>query len=309
MCGMGDAQAQRNTVGAAYAVGAYLMWGFFPVYWKALSHVSALEVLFHRMLWSMLLLAGLITALRRWPQALAVMTAPRQVLLLTATTSLLAVNWLLFIWAVNDGHVLETSLGYFINPLVNVVLGVIFLGERLRRWQAAAVLLAAAGVLVLTLATGTPPWIALALAGTFGVYGLLRKMSPVEPVTGLLVETGLLAPVALGYLAWTHAGGGGALGNDGWTDALLVLGGAVTAAPLLLFAAAARRLRYATLGLFQYIAPSLHFMLAVAVYGEPLRPAHLVTFACIWAALALYAGESWLQSRKPVETVETVRSG
>lgn len=289
---MNQGSANHNVAGTAYALGAYLMWGFFPVFWKALGHVPALEILFQRVIWSALFLAGMVTLTRGWRQVRALLRTPRQMALLTATTALIGVNWLIFIWAVNADRVLETSLGYFINPLVNVVLGVLFLGERLRRWQTLAVLLAAAGVLNLTAATGVPPWIALTLAVTFGLYGLLRKISPVEPLVGLLVETGIMMPVALAYVLWLQATGTGSFGLDWGTDALLILGGAVTMAPMIMFNAAARRLRYATLGVLQYLAPSLHFILAVHLYGEPLTAAHLVTFACIWTGIALFAGDA-----------------
>lgn len=276
-------------VGVVFGLGAYFIWGFLPLYMKAVASVPAPEVLAHRIIWSLLLLAGLVAARRRWQPLLALARDPRTIFLLGITALLIGVNWLIYIWAVNSGHVLDTSLGYFINPLVNVALGVVVLRERLRKAQVGAVLLATLGVGTLAVAQGSLPWISLALAFSFSLYGLIRKMAPADPLTGLLAETALLAPLALIYLATF---GGGSFGRSTSIDLLLVLSGLATAAPLLMFAAAGKRLRYATLGVLQYIAPTIQFLLAVLLFEEPLSAAHVVTFACIWAGLAIYAADA-----------------
>lgn len=285
-----DHLRRERLLGVLSGLGAYGIWGFFPMFWKTLGHVPAMEVLAHRIVWACLLLGLAIIAMRRRRPLLQALASRRVVGTLALTTLLIAVNWLVFIWAVNSGRVLETSLGYFINPLVNVLLGVVFLKERLRPWQLAAVGLAAIGVLVLTLAQGAAPWASLVLGFTFGFYGLLRKRCPVDGIVGLTIETALLAPFAAAWLLWL--GGAGAFGDDGGTDLLLIVGGILTTVPLLLFVGAAHRLRLATVGLLQYIAPTLHFVLAVALYGEPLTAAHLITFGCIWGGIALYVGDT-----------------
>jgi len=292
-----DSGAPRNeaALGVVLGLGAYLTWGFLPLYMKAVASVPAPDILAHRVIWSLLLLVGVVAVMRRWQPLAALARDPRTLGLLGLTALLIGVNWLIYIWAVNSGHVLETSLGYFINPLVNVALGVIVLGERLRKAQIGAVSLAAAGVVILAVAQGSLPWISLALAFSFSLYGLIRKMAPADPLTGLLAETALLAPLALIYLVTL---GGGSFGQSGSIDLLLILSGAVTAAPLLMFAAAGKRLRYATLGLLQYIAPTIQFLLAILLFREPLSAAHLVTFACIWIGLAVYAVDAVRVARR-----------
>lgn len=279
--------------GVAYGLAAYLWWGFGPVYFKAVSHVPALEVLAHRVLWSAALLVVLMLALGRRADLGAALRNRRTRLTLMGSMSLVAVNWFVFIWAVNHGHVLQASLGYFVNPLLNVALGTVFLRERLRRPQVVAVALALVGVVWLSVGLGEPPTIALLLAGSFGFYGLLRKTVAADGMTGLTAETVMLLPAALAYLAYLGASGHLVFAHhDRGTDLLLVAAGAVTAFPLLWFANAARRLRYATVGLLQYLAPTGQFLLAVAVYGEAFTQAHLVSFAFIWAGLALYSFDS-----------------
>ncbi len=280
--------------GVAYAVATYLAWGLLPLYFKALRGVPAIEVLAHRVVWSLLLLAVVLGA-RAGARGFA---APfRRLPILAVTTALIASNWLVYIWAVQSGRVLEASLGYFVNPLVNVLLGVAFLGEALSARQRAAVALAGAGVAVLVVRAGTFPWIALALASSFGLYGLLRKRAGVEAVGGLLAETALLAPLALGYLAFRAASGAGAFGSAPPVSLLLLAAGPITALPLVGFGLAVRRLRLSTMGLVQYLAPSGQFLLAVLVYREPFGPAHAVAFACIWASLALYSWDAIVRTR------------
>jgi chloramphenicol-sensitive protein RarD len=286
-------RSSRAASGAAFASAAFGAWGLLPIYWKALSDVPLLELLAHRIWLSAAFALVLLAATRRIGVAREVLAQPRARNALVASASLIALNWGLFIFSVARGDVLASSLGYFLNPLVNVALGVVFLRERLRPLQAAAVSIAAAGMGVLAVASGGLPWISLALAVSFGFYGLLRKAAPVTPVVSLAVETTLLAPLALGYVAWLGLSGEAGLGRvSGGTIALLAASGVLTGLPLLAFAAAAARLRLATLGLFQYLAPSLHFLLAVGLYGEPFAGPQLVAFGSVWVGLALYSADS-----------------
>lgn len=276
--------------GTLYALGAYGLWGVLPLYWKWLSALPASTILAHRVVWSLAVSALLLSVGRRWRELRQVLSGRATLVPLLATSALIGSNWLVFIWAVNHARVLEASLGYFLTPLVNVALGRAFLGERLLPLQGWAVALAGCGVAWLALGVDEVPWVALFLAGTFALYGLLRKLAPVSPVPGLAVETLLLAPAAGAWLAWLELRGGGAFGDaDPGVVALLLASGAVTAAPLLLFAAAARRLPLSTLGFFQYIGPSLTFLLAITVFAEPLTGDQAVTFGFIWAALALFS--------------------
>lgn len=289
-------ESQVSRTGLAQGIGAYLLWGLLPLYFTLLSRVGAGEIVATRILWSLGLLVLLIVATRRWAKLRAALTNRRVLLMLTASAALIAINWLVFIWAVFNHHVLEASLGYFLNPLVNVVLGLLVLRERLDRVQTAAVLLAALGVLVLASGAGAGLWISLTLAITFGFYGLVRKLAPVESLEGLTIETALLAPLAALYLWWL--GDAIAFGSSLGLSLLLAAAGVVTAVPLLLFAAAARRLRYSTLGLLQYLAPTLQFILAITVFGEHMTLAHATCFALIWAGLFLYAGHGTLRARR-----------
>lgn len=296
---MNRSDPPKDTGGLLLAVGAFTVWGVLPLYFYILKRVPAVQVLSHRVVWSVLLLLGIVLVLGRGRAILAAARG-RTLLLLTASAALIAVNWLVYIWAVQHQHVLEGSLGYFINPLVNVALGVAVLGERLRRWQGVAIAIAALGVAILAVTGGGALWISLLLAGSFGLYGLVRKVAAIDALGGLTVETVLLTPVALIALFHVSATGQASFGQEWTLDALLVLAGAITAAPLLMFAAAARRMPLATLGLLQYIAPTLQFAEAVLVFGEPVRPVHLVTFAMIWAGCALYAWDSLRAARAPL---------
>ncbi len=286
----------ERTRGLAYALAAYLSWGLLPLYFKALRPVPALEILAHRVLWSLALLAGLLAARGGW----AAFRAPfrrDKLPLLAVTTTLISVNWLVYIWAVQVGRVLEASLGYFVNPLVNVLLGVLFLGESLSGRQRAAVALAGVGVAVLVVRAGTFPWISLVLATSFGLYGLLRKRAAVDPVGGLLGETALLAPPALAYLALRAEAGTGAFGTNPGVTVLLAAAGVITALPLVWFTLGIHRLRLSTMGLLQYVAPSGQFLLAVLLYREPFGPAHAAAFVFIWASLAIYSWDAWARTR------------
>jgi chloramphenicol-sensitive protein RarD len=282
-------------VGLLSALGCFSFWGMFPIYFKLLQHVPALEVLAHRILGSAVLLLAILLARREWSALRAEFRNRRRLGFYLLTALLISGNWLLYIWAVQQGRILEASLGYYINPLVNVLLGVLFLSERLNPRQLFAVLIAAIGVLVLVIGHGVFPWISLTLAFSFGSYGLLRKKAGHPPTLGLCVETVLIAPVALLFLAVL---GGGALGAvNGATDALLLAAGPVTVFPLLMFLLATQRLRLSTVGLIQYLTPTLQFLLAIAVYREPFTAIHLTAFGCIWLALALYSMDAWFGHR------------
>ncbi len=293
MTGTGHAARRERALGLAYGVAAYATWGFIPIYFKAVRDVPVLEVLCHRVLWAQLLLLALCWHAGQLGELRQALRVGRTLALLSATTFLIAVNWLVYIYAVVNGRILEGSLGYFINPLVNVLLGVMVLKERLERPVLVAVLIAAAGVLWLALDSGRPPWVSLTLAVTFGLYGLLRKLSHVGALTGLTVETVLLLPPAVALLAWSGVGGDVVfLSGSRLIDALLVFAGPVTAVPLLWFTGAARRLPLSTLGFLQYLSPTLQFLLAVVLYHESFSTARGVAFGCIWTALAIFAVHS-----------------
>lgn len=289
---------KTDRTGVWLAVAAYGLWGVLPVYWKALQQVSALEILAHRIVWSALFLAGLLSLRGQWARFRDGWNRA-SLRRYGLAAALLAVNWLTYIWAVNAGRIVETSLGYFINPLVSVALGVVVLRERMRWTQAGCVLLAAAAVVGLTLHQGVLPWVALVLAGSFALYGLLKKTAPLPALPGLALETTLLAGPALVGLGLGEAGGRAAFGHAGLgITLLLMLTGVVTALPLLLFAAAAPRVTLTTLGLLQYLAPSVQLVLGVAVYGEPFGRQRAVAFGLIWLALAGYSLEGMWRARR-----------
>jgi len=286
-------KSKSDTVwGVVSAVSAFLIWGISPIYWKALRAVPAYEIVLHRMAWSFFLLVPLIIIMRRWQELKDALKNYRTLLMLLFTALIVGGNWLLYIWAVNNDYLLQASLGYFINPLVNVVLGMVFLKERLRPLQTVAVLLAAAGVLYLTVYYGAFPWIALALAVSFGLYGLIRKIAPVGALVGLTVETLLLSIPALVYLFYLDSHGAGSFLRVSLKLDLLLMGCALaTATPLLLFTLGARRLYLSTTGLLQYVAPSCMFVIAVLLFREPFAMAETVTFIFIWTALAIFSSD------------------
>jgi chloramphenicol-sensitive protein RarD len=294
-----SAEAHALRRGLLYGFAAYASWGFMPVYIKSVRAAPVLEVLSHRILWAFVLLLLIVWRRGELPDLASAVRKPRTLVVLAASTTAIAVNWLVYIWAVTTAHVLDSSLGYFINPLVNVLFGVAILHERLDRTVRVAVAIAGAGVLWLAVRGGHFPWIALALATSFGSYGLLRKLAPVGALVGLTIETALLAPLAGGYLAWAVANGRAAIfSGSPALDALLLVAGPVTAIPLLFFAGAARRLPLSTLGFLQYVSPTLQFLLAVLLYREPLDGPRLVAFALIWTALALFAVHTARASRR-----------
>jgi chloramphenicol-sensitive protein RarD len=286
--------------GILAGIGAYIFWGLFPIYWRLLEQDPAIEILAHRMVWSLVFMAVILTIQKEWAWLKHAMRNRRTVMIYTLAAVLLALNWYTYIWAVNAGFVVEASLGYFINPLVNFLLGVIFLGEKLRRWQVAAVILAALGVVYLTVSYGSLPWISLVLAFTFATYGLIKKTASLESMHGFSLETIVLFLPAMAYLLYRDASGVGAFIHQGWVvTVLLILAGPVTSIPLLLFGYAARRIPLSMLGFIQYITPTLQFLLGVFVYFEPFPKARLVGFCIIWLALLLYSLEGVLFNRKP----------
>lgn len=290
--------AQAPGAGVPAALSAYIFWGLAPIYFKFIQAAPALEIIAHRILWSIPILAGFLLLRDGRAFCSRLRLPPRTVLMLLLSGVLVMSNWLIFVWAVINDRILATSLGYFIGPLVYFVLGFLFLQERLTRVQQFGVLLAAVGTVYLGWYLGTPPWISLSLALTFGIYALVRKMLPVGPMVGLLWETLLLALPALAFIAWSASSGTLYFGSAGMrTDLLLALAGLVTVLPLIWFNVAARTLRLSTLGFLQYIAPTMTFLLSVFVYDEPFTQGHAVAFGCIWLALALVSLETWRKSR------------
>ena len=294
--------AAEDRSGLIAGLAAFGTWGLIPVYWKLFTNLSAAEILAHRFVWTTLFLIALLSWQQRWPEVRQATRSRRALLYCFASGLAISVNWLVFIWAVNVGRVIETSLGYFMTPLVNVLFGAVFLRERLTRWQFVSVLLALLGVLNLTFGYGRFPWLALTLCVSFGLYGLLRKKSGVRPIPGLFLETTLLTPVAAGYLVYLETVGTGALGSAGPPMFLLLAStGIVTGLPLVWFGHAARHLRLTTLGFLQYLAPSCSFFLGVFLYHEPFTRAHLITFTFIWLALIIFTVEAvwrWRSERE-----------
>jgi chloramphenicol-sensitive protein RarD len=294
--------------GLVFAALAYVSWGLFPLYFHELSRVDAFEIVVHRSLWSFVFVWVVLLATGRVQWLAGIAQRPRLWGQFVLSALLLSANWLLYVWSVNHGHVVEASLGYFVTPLVNVLLGTWVLKERPRRLQWIALAVAASGVLWLTLTVGRPPWIALGLAGSFGCYGLLRKTAPLGALEGLALETMAIAPIAIVALAViAHARGGVFAGIDGTSIAWLLLAGPMTAIPLLLFAAGARRITMGTLGTLQYLSPSLQLLLGVTWFGEPLEGKRLVGFALIWLALAVYSADGflWMRRRRGAASLAT----
>jgi chloramphenicol-sensitive protein RarD len=292
-----DATSEHRA-GLLAAVGAFLIWGLFPLYLRALADVPPLQVIGHRVAWCCLFVLIWLALRGELPAVRTAFSTPGVVPRLTLSAVLISVNWLVYVWAVGNGHVVDSSLGYFINPLVSVLLGVVVLRERLNVAQKVAVGLAAAGVVYLTIVVGRLPWIALTLAFSFGLYGLIRKVVAVEAVPGLAVETMLLTPLAVAYLLWCEAQGSGSFGHTTVTiSTLLALSGIATALPLGLFSFGARRIPLSTVGLIQYLGPTLQLLLGVTVFGEPFTAVRAVGFVLIWLALAVYAADGLRRAR------------
>ena len=294
----------RAASGPLAATAAFLSWGLLPIYWRALQQVPAIEILCHRIVWSVLFTGAILTAQHRWTEVGRILGSRKNLLVLLVSSVLVGLNWLTYIYAVNSAYVLEASLGYYINPLVNALIGAVFLKDRLRPWQTAAICLAGAGVLNMLIGYGRFPFLALTLALTFGFYALVRKTAQVKPLPGLFVEVLISGVPALIYLMLLEHHGSGALGHAGpLIDLLLIGAGAITVLPLLSFIHAARTLRLVTVGLFQYITPTCVLLLGVFVYHEHFTSAHLVTFGCIWCGIAVYSWEGFwtlkrLEARK-----------
>lgn len=291
-----DSGARR---GFALALGAYLLWGLLPFYMKALAHLPLAEVVAHRIIWSVPIAAAVLIWLGRTADFKAALRSPRMLAMAALTATLITANWSIYVWAIAVGRTVETALGYYINPLVNVMVGALLLGERLNRMQMVAVALAAVAVIVLTVESGTLPWVSLALAFSFAAYGFFRKTLPIGPSQGFLLEVLLLSIPSLGYVIWLAVTGQGHFATGSTEDTLLFLGsGVVTAVPLLLFAFGARLLRLSTIGIMQYIAPTIVFLIAVFVFGEPFDATKAIAFGLIWVALVIYTWSMLVASRR-----------
>src|ERR1043166_2291289 len=288
----------RETLGLVAGVACFATWGLIPVYWKLIASVPATEILAHRFVWTTIFLSSLLTWQRRWSEVVANVRSRRALIYCLTGGIAIATDWFLFIWAVNIGHVVETSLGYFMTPLMNVLFGALFLRERLTRWQFVSVLLAMLGVLNLTFGYGRFPWIAVSLCISFGLYGLLRKKSGTAAIPGLFIETILLLPLAIIFLVYLQRSGALVFGRAGWwLSVLLVSTGVVTAVPLFWFGYATRHLRLITVGFLQYLSPIGSFFLGVFLYHEPFTRGHLITFSLIWIALIIFTAEAVVRWR------------
>lgn len=301
-------QTARWRAGLAYGIAAYALWGVMPIYFRQIASVPSLDIVAHRIVWSLLILGLLLTVARAWHQVAAAFRNRRILLTLLLTAVLIGTNWLLYVYAINNGHILAGSLGYYLNPLANILLGRFLLGERLSPRQWAAVGIAGAGVAVLAVGAAGTLWISLILCFSFATYGLLRKVIAVDSLAGLSIETALLFPIALGWLLLGGASGRPMFDHDGTINAYLIAAGVVSTVPLLCFTAAARRLPYSTVGMLQFLAPTLQFVLAVWLYGEQLTTAHAIAFGAIWLALALYVS-SLLSDRRASKARATAELG
>jgi len=296
--------------GILNGIAAYLLWGVFPIYWKLLHDVPAMQVIGHRIIWSFALLILFILLTKQWKEFRSAALTPKTLAIYSIAGALLTVNWLVYVWGVNAGFIVETSLGYFINPLISVLLGVIFLHEQLRPTQWIPVVLATAGVTYLTVAYGRLPWIALSLAFSFGFYGFVKKLAPLGSLYGLTLETGIVFPIALLYLAFVALSGTGAFSHEGaQIDLLLIGAGVVTTIPLLMFASAARQIPLTVVGLLQYIAPTMQFLIGVFLYKEPFDRAHMIGFGVVWIALVIFWVENFMANRMPVQPIPEMGEG
>ncbi len=296
--------------GILNGIAAYALWGFFPIYWKFLHQVSALQVIGHRISWSFILLIIIIFLTRQWKDFRSAALTPKIISIYAIASVLLTINWLVYVWGVNAGFIVETSLGYFINPLLSVLLGVIFLRERLRPAQWIPVGIAAIGVIYLTVVYGRLPWIALSLAFSFGFYGFVKKLAPLGSLYGLTLETGIVFPIALIYLFIVEFNGTGAfLHESALTTTLLIGAGAVTTIPLLMFASAAKQIPLSVVGLLQYIAPTIQFLIGVFLYKEPFDQSHFIGFGIVWVALIIFWVENYLSRRVPMEPIPEMGEG
>lgn len=295
--------------GILYGIGAYALWGFFPIYWKFLHNISALQLIGHRIAWSFILLMGVILISGQWA-AFRVTFNVRNLRIYLIASLLIGVNWLMYVWAVNAGHIVETSLGYFINPLISVLLGLLILREKLRRAQWIPVVIAFMGVTYLTITFGRLPWIALGLAFSFGFYGLVKKLAPLSSLFGLTLETGILFIPAIVYLGFAQVNGTGAFLHTGVvSDCLMIGAGLVTTVPLLMFASAAKQVPLTMIGVLQYLAPTIQFLLGIFVYKEEFDHTQLIGFSIVWLALVIFWVENYLAKRIPVEPIPELGEG
>jgi chloramphenicol-sensitive protein RarD len=296
-------QEETSRAGFFFALSAFLIWGCLALYWKATSHVDAVEVTAHRVIWSLPVAGVILWFMGRTNDILPTLKSPRKLAILFFTSLLISFNWGIFIWAISVDRTLETALAYYINPLMSVAMGGLFLRERFNRLQLVAILLALTAVIILTIMQGALPWISLSLALTFALYGLIRKTIDVGPAQGFLVEVLLIYPIALAYMIWLLASGGLTFGNTGSFDILLLIcAGPATAVPLILYANGAKRLRLSTIGMMQYIAPTMIFLIGIFIFKEELKQPQIIAFVLIWLALALYTWSLFSSSRKQKKT-------
>lgn len=280
------------------ALGAYLLWGLFPIYWKLLKAIPSDQLVGHRVIWSFVFMLIILLVTRQFTGLRQALRKPKVIRTYLIASALIGTNWLVYVWGVNAGYIVETSLGYFINPLVSVILGVVILREKIRPWQWLPVGLAAVGVIYLTVSYGQLPWIALALAGTFAIYGLVKKTAPLGAVYGMSLETGFLFLPALGWLLYSGAGGNGAFAVSDLRGDLMLLGsGIVTAVPLLLFSSAAQKIPLSMIGILQYLAPTMQLLIGILIYGESFPQQKLIGYGLVWVALFIYWLEGWLTRR------------
>jgi chloramphenicol-sensitive protein RarD len=283
------ATPQDSSAGFGFALGAYVIWGFLPIYMKAVAHIPPAEVIAHRVIWSLPIALAVLVWLGRTGDLRRALRTPRMLIMAAATATLISVNWGIYVWAIGAGHALDAALGYYINPLFSVLLGRVLLGETLTRTQGGAILLAFVAVVILTVSSGTVPWVALSLTVSWGVYAYLKKSLPIGPNQGFALEVLLLAPFALGYIAWAVISGQGHFATGSLRDTGLLIGsGVVTAIPLMLYANGAKRLRLTTIAMLQYVAPTMIFLVAVFVFNEPFGLARAIAFPMIWAALVIF---------------------
>ena len=288
----------KNNLGLIYAFSAYIWWGFIPIFWKQLEHISSAEIVMHRMVWSCVIVLALIVLMRQWREFSVIFSQPKVLLRLFIASALMTINWGVFIWAVNSGHLVETSMGYFINPLINVLFGVLFFAERLRKGQMFALFIAFVGVLYLVLTFGAFPWISFTLAITFALYSVTKKSITVPAAHGMGLETLFFIVPAIAYLIYIEANGSGQFTASAFNASMLVLGGLFTLIPLLLFAAAAKKVTMTVLGMTQYIGPSLQLLIGVFIYNEPFGSERMIAFGLIWLALAVYSADQIRHRRR-----------
>lgn len=295
----------KNNLGLIYAFSAYIWWGFIPIFWKQLDHISSAEIVMHRMVWSCLLVFVLIVIMRQWGEFKRIFSQPKVLLRLFIASALVSLNWGVFIWAVNNGHLVETSMGYFINPLINVLFGVLFFAESLRKGQIFSLSIALLGVLYLVFAFGSFPWISFVLAITFALYSVVKKSISVPATHGMAIETLFFVVPALVYLSYIEFNGTAQFLVSDYNTGMLILGGLFTLIPLLLFAAAAKRVTMTVLGMAQYVGPSLQLLIGVVIYDEPFGSERMIAFGLIWFALAVYSVDQILYQKKTRRTRKT----